>query len=106
MQQHHGGEVLNGQLDTTFDNARVAAKVLHENIMHHSSRLGGHAATSLGPALRCNRYLFDGHTARDLSLDKVRGYIAAAADAERHLTTALVQDAVVVVPADAVLSGS
>ncbi len=75
--------------------ARSAAQHMHNAIITAMPHIGGQAASNFGTLLRVAevRQVLGLHALRDKPLGKVVGYISAAADAERHLTEAIVAEA-------------
>ena len=79
--------------------AADAAKQVHTGLLARYPSIKGRAATNFGTLLRVGevREMVDSAAVRDLPLIKVLGYIADAADAQRHLTPTLIMEAIALV---------
>ena len=84
--------------DTVLEDAQGSAKQLLDSILVAFPKLGGQAASSVGTALRVEavRAKFEKVMVRpQLPLLRTLGHIANAADAGRHLSCQLVQEATI-----------
>ena len=91
-----GGNVQPKCSRVILDTTRDAAQLLLDDMVGSTAvGLAGKAVSCFGTALRTKpiRQLFDGESVRELALCKVLGYVAADADAERHLTIPLIHEA-------------
>ena len=88
-----GGSTGTQASSDVLSHASNAAKLSLENM--HGLKLTGAATRSFGTALRCAsvRSLVGDTMVRDTSLQKVLGWISAAADANRHLTVGMIDEA-------------
>ena len=81
---------------TVLQLASTAAKKVHTSLLGSHACIGGRAAKNFGTLLHVAavRQSCDDLTVRGIPLSKVLGYIAAANDAQRHLTATLIGEAV------------
>ena len=81
---------------TILDAASAAANVIL-NLLTHAFHLKGAASTSLGTALRVSavrKSLAGQHNGHEVDIVRALSYVAAAADAQRHLTEASIESSV------------